>query len=556
MYEVPQDVQTLNLSLDCAADVFMVKMNPSETGVSGRRTRYIKSVGLRSADNATENVLLPETALPQKTDSIFFRKEFEPATNFKMPHLGKPTSRSVAGFSSSVGQPLKSVAQITPTEGSTTKQIWVDDTSAREGYSKKYATLRAVGTYCYVWVVDDYYSPSQSSGPQINATKAAELADKFDELYGYVRHIFGNESDEMVTVVSKNGQQYEDIQDITQVSNTGEMVNIVVYDIYDDYLKSENGGVYGYFWAKDYYSKTYAQAMGSQAGVLNYTNEGKYFYVDSYFANTDSVGIHSTLAHEFQHMINFGEKDMASLEKAQTQADVLVPEVWYNEMLSMLCEDMMQEKLGVADKNSPLARLPFFCLGYPYSGVIDWLDGDDVYYSYASAYTFGAYLARNFGGPALVKEIATNNYANRQSITKALQILGYNETFDSVFKKYAQALVLDNPNCGADVTLNKSAQWTSGYNGYTYPMKAIDIFNVNYEYEDKLGNLQKEKVAPYLLPADSSGQFDLRPYGFTLHSVGYTENQGTVVMEFSRPYTTSEKVYILVQPCTHNHRQQ
>ena len=254
--------------------------------------------------------------------------------------------------------------------------------------------------------------------------------------------------------------------------------------------------------------------------------------------------LYSTLAHEFQHMINFGQKTMPSMKTAQTEAQVLFSQTWSNEMMSMVCEDMVQEYLGVQDKDSPIGRLPWFCQYYYLSGLTDWLGGNSVQVSYAGAYAFGAYLARNYGGKELIKQIAINNYVDQQAITQALKSIG--ETFDSVFKKYAQALVLDNaPSTANAPSFKKSVLGI----GEGKKMKAIDIFNV--QYQDELGRTQT--VRPGLMKTDANSRVDLRPYGFTLHSIECTDSAGDIQLTFSSPVEDKEKVYILVQPCNQNH---
>ena len=42
----------------------------------------------------------------------------------------------------------------------TTKKFWIDD--ANGNFSQKTATLRAEGTYSYVWVVNDTYSSNST----------------------------------------------------------------------------------------------------------------------------------------------------------------------------------------------------------------------------------------------------------------------------------------------------------------------------------------------------------------------------------------------------------
>ncbi len=109
-------------------------------------------------------------------------------------------------------------------------------------------------------------------------------------------------------------------------------ITILLTDINND--NSSNGGVVGYFWAKDNY--TQSTVAGSNERVI--------FYIDSVmYANNDSDGdgnadnyweniIYSTLAHEFQHMINFYQR---------VAKRGLATETWYNEMLSAAIEDIV-----------------------------------------------------------------------------------------------------------------------------------------------------------------------------------------------------------------------
>ncbi len=534
-YEVPKNVRTLKLSVNGPVDIFMVKMNTSTSAIPASSTRYIVSAASDSNAGASysSRSALEEASLLAMDDwenvsgisaSGIIRKDFAPARDFVPPALGLDSSRSASGASYSVvGGPVKSVTQITPQVGKTTKKLWVD-AKGDGNYTQESATLRAEGSHCYIWVLNDCFDDTNASGKKISSVKAQAIATKFEGMYTLIRDVFGEESDKMIDVQGRS----EVVKDISNVSDTGKKVNIVVYDIGGDYKPGQSSGVLGYFWAKDYYSKAYATA--SRDSSIRLTNEGKYFYVDSGFLNSVEKMLYSTLAHEFQHMINFGQKTINHKVQSQT---------WSNEMMSMVCEDMIQRHLGIDELNSPIGRLLEFAKGYYLSGLTDWLSGNSVAYSYAGAYAFGAYLARNYGGTKLIKEIATNEYVDQKAITKALEAIGKNESFESVFKKYPQALVLDNPPKGVTApSLNKSVQGIDGM------MPAIDLFNK--VASDGKGNTYSFK--PTLLSANASNRVNLRPYGFTLHGVGYTESASTINLTFSSPVNEHEKLYILVQP--------
>ena len=117
-------------------------------------------------------------------------------------------------------------------------------------------------------------------------------------MYLNIRSVFGKESDVMYS--SYNGK-YFDTKPIEFLSETGKFVNIVIYDI-----GAKNNGVVGYFYSKDYFprGKEYIDE------VLNYSNEGKYIYIDSQWAEADENICISTIAHEFEHMINYNQKSI------------------------------------------------------------------------------------------------------------------------------------------------------------------------------------------------------------------------------------------------------
>ena len=542
-YEVSASTRTLELQINTnkSVDIFMVKMNESSTVIPAISTRYIVSATAQSSTSSSSRSAFLEASLGEITDwenvsgitsSGFIRKDFAPARDFVPPALDSIGSGRSAMAASVVSEPMKAVTTKALTVG-VTKDLWVDVPASTAGaiktyssnYTKRRATLRAVGTNCYIWVLDDNFITGSADGDQITQKKAEELAEKFDSMYQGIRKVFGTESDE---IISKYG--------FYTISDT--KVNIVVYDIEDDYTEKQNSGVAGYFWPKDYYTATDTPA--SQDDVRPLSNEGKYFYVDSGFLNKYPNMIYSTLAHEFQHMINFGQKYVNNGRNSST---------WSNEMMSMVCEDMIQDYLDIDLLDSPIGRLLEFAQGYYLSGLTDWLPGNDVAYSYAGAYAFGAYLARNYGGTSLIKQIATNQYVDQQAITQALQAIGKNESFETVFKKYPQALLLDNAPTGVPSFYKSVEGIGTDSSGKAHIMPAINIFTMGVQ--DELGNTYSFK--PGLMNTTANARVNLRPYGFTLHSIGATASAGTVNITFSSPVSTNEKIYILVQPCNHNH---
>ncbi|MDD6655322.1 MAG: hypothetical protein PUE59_09880 [Treponema sp.] len=210
--------------------------------------------------------------------------------------------------------------------------------------------------------------------------------------------------------------------------------------------------------------------------------------------------------HEFQHLENFVNKVVLSSKKHSVST-------WYNEMLSMLSEDIFTDLLGIALENAPANRLNFFNAYYPL-GFYQWrsesnyFPSGDVYISYANSYAFGAYLLRNFGGIKLIKEICQNDFVDEESITKALKSLGKNLTFYDVLLNFYQIFFESE-----DYTLNKSLPDDTS-TGTVLRIKAIDL--KDFPADDRVQHFVYNDATLY-----SSKKFPVSAYSFSVYKNPY-----------------------------------
>lgn len=426
--------------------------------------------------------------------------------------------------------------------------FWADtDISSSISYEQKAFTLRAGNSSCLVWVADDCYSAALSRESKVTTAIAESIADTFAEHCGFEREVFGTESSMMI-----DEYNYANI-DMASKSDTGTLVNILLYDIGNDYSSSNASGVIGYFSSKDYYVRR-PSAEGNEK-PLRYSNEGKFFYIDAPFCNYDSSAtgsykfggtggvsqtVISTLFHEFQHMINFGNKVI--------EGGVSDNPSWHNEMLSMLAEDLMAQQLGLdAKENVAANRIPLFNRAYYNSGLTEYLkDTGKSIYSYSTAYAFGAWIAREYGGPAFIENMSKNAKTGMDSITDAI----YATTGKSVsplvlYKKFIQACVYRNTfaQTYGYPTLYKKTGSRKFADEISAGLGRIDIFSSDYKYQyyDRSSDYY---TGPCLISYDASGE--LRPYGFTIHYVGRAISD-TVVLEFSQRQASGEQIMIYVQ---------
>lgn len=602
VYTLDSSTSTLNITglTSGTSNLYLVKLNTGSSTISSSKTGYVSassgvsksSTSSSSSANRAASVLTSDSITLSEedleNDNLSSTENASVITNFVPPVDLNPMdvaedltgSRSITKSTNSISarSSLSASTSTTATHTAThtankayavgdKKEIYVDQNSSLSTYAQETATLRAVGTYCYVWVVDDYYSTT-ASGDQIDSTIAEEYAALFDKIYPLETNVFGYESDELYNY-SNNSMSEVDMSGY----DTGTMVNIVVYDIASDYTSSSGSstGIVGYFYCKDYY--TSSSTVSGSYDIINYSNKGKYFYVDSYYANSYLETTYSTLAHEFQHMINWGVKDM--------EQD-LSPSTWYNEMLSMLCEDMMQDKLDIDDDDSPKARLSTFNKYYYYSGVTEYREDSTSYMlvSYSTAYAFGAWLCRQYGGAALVQEIMSNDSVDEDSIADAVsEATGTTVSFSEILASYVQAIVFQDTALGLP-TFNQDAAKTLTCSSYAYPMTAIDLWSSDYSWTASSSSSSSGSgsgttsggtpgghhsilattstsaatslssstsyTGPALLECGSSGRTSIRATGFTLHSIG-TASSDTAVLTISQPSSSNETMYMMVE---------
>ena len=507
IFELSADVTTVNISnATSGKTLYFVRRNTGSQTISSTNIRTLTAESQRQADSdVSEDFLEFDEEIPnlQKDFAGCFIPEQIDLKNYASSARSVSVSSETA-ISGKVGE---------------TKRIYVDNNTNISTFVQKSATLRAVGTYCYVWVVDDFYS-STAGENKVDSAIAQKYADAFDKMYPMITNVFGKESDNIYY-----DSRWRNMEDY---SSTGTKINIVVYDIGNDYSlsKEDKCGIVGYFYAKDYIYNY------SENGVTS--NNGKYFYIDSGYANSNFDTTISTLAHEFQHMVNYNQKKVLNnLTSGQ----------WYNEMLSMLCEDMMQKHLGIDDEDSPKARTTVFNAYYYYSGISEYNSKNQIC-SYATAFSFGSFIARNFGGAELVQKISKNSYVDNDSITNAVNSLnGTKYTYDDLFEKYLLALFGDSI-----YTHNKDAVCTLKYNSgdyssapYEYPMTAYNIFDSEYSFPVN----EKEYYGPAIFNYNAKS-VDLRPEnGILIHGIG-TFSGSSVSVSFSSG-TSAEKIYLIIK---------
>ncbi|MDR2490341.1 MAG: hypothetical protein LBD20_02955 [Spirochaetaceae bacterium] len=385
------------------------------------------------------------------------------------------------------------------------KNFWIDNVQG--AFQQKQGKLFCTLAHADVWALK-----KDDGSFYISEAEAQTLAQKFDLIYSYETALLGHE--------------YGGGTGGSGGVDGNPRVQILVYDI-------PQNGVAGYFWGKD------AFADGSAVLQNLRSNEAEIFYIDSeYYTNLETRdSIYSTLVHEFQHMIQFNLKTINYTLQAGT---------WYNEMLSMLAEDVISPLIGIpvgASGHPATDRFPSFLTKYWISGITEHdTSSGSVVQHYANNYGFGAYLIRNYGGAPLLRAMIQNEYIDEKSILSAIaDVNGPNFSgiqFDVLQKNLPVALF--NVKTSGYTFVKESMNTVAGHNYTCYPVSILSsdqrylgthIFEINTfgNYASKIParGFVCESANPWLaMRADENGR-DLR-------------------IVISRPNNPNIKLYLLV----------
>lgn len=181
VHEVPDSqykVTIMSASSMANKTVYMVKTNTSQTEVPYTNARCVESMtgfspsasvlgsetyrAAAAEDSIAEGIEIPHERFTYFVPSKEFT-EFDTAF-LKSSHTARNASARAAS------------AEISHAIGSNaTFYIDTGDVNNLSGYKQCSATIRAIGTYCSVWIVDAYYAPD-ASGNKVNETIAEAYA--------------------------------------------------------------------------------------------------------------------------------------------------------------------------------------------------------------------------------------------------------------------------------------------------------------------------------------------------------------------------------------------
>ncbi|MDP3093725.1 MAG: peptidoglycan-binding domain-containing protein [bacterium] len=276
----------------------------------------------------------------------------------------------------------------------------VYDSSQRQQLS---ATLRKTTTFTYFYFDDSWWSGlSQDQQNQVT-NSINNLGEEFDgKIYPLLTQNFG--------------------QEWTPGIDRDTRITILFHP-----MKETSGG---YFNSGDEYPK--AQSLKS--------NEREMIYINANSAT--SPLLKSFLAHEFQHLINFNQKE---------RLRGVTEDVWLNEAKSEYTSTLLGYD-NVYDGSNLERRVRNF-LDKPYDSLTEWRNQPQ---DYGIANLFIQYLVDHYG-IAVLKESALSSKTGIESLNEALKKLGAVDDFSQIFTNWAVAVFINSCNFGSNYCyLNQS----------------------------------------------------------------------------------------------------
>jgi len=322
-----------------------------------------------------------------------------------------------------------------------------------------------------VWVADDSYGNCGKT-VCVQDDDIDALADNFlkagndNDIYDWVTNVYGEEW-------GADAQSHDG-----EVIGEKDVIDILLLDIDKDNKK--DGGVLGYFYPKDAYKRS--KVSGSNERIM--------FYIDAVmFANEDTSKIDwkketfSTLAHEFQHMIHFYQKE---IKKG------IVDDTWINEMLSESTEDLVATKIGhtgprgvdpddgsAGSPGNTLGRYPLFNY-YDDSSLTSW---GNTMVDYSVVNAFGAFLLRNYGGAKVLHDILYGGEGHEEAIEEAT-----GQSFGTLMAQWGAAVLLSDQirSEWEPMTYNTGDFRETTYGSSAYRLGSINFYN--YTLKGAYGN--------------------------------------------------------------------
>ena len=497
--ESPYKTVSIDVNSTGSERTWFMALSKDSADISSDSVPTFSSEERSVTDIEKEQILISDIFTSE--DSIFLKKEPEEIIK-KNENVIKSLMQENRSATNTVVTPTFD-PDVT-TGSSTTVYVAASDTK----FSPYTATKMCEGTYCSIFYIDNCTAVNAETFSNKGLfEKLKEIFD--DEIFPNITDILGS--------YSYTNSYWRNI------IKCPSKINIVIADLYNDYyttVKNNGNGTVGYFYYGDF--------------LTSNENQNAIIYLDTYFLQKKAEVVYTTMAHEFNHMLNFINKTIKGGSKK------LYHSTWYTEMLSSLADSMFENYLveDIAEKDTiAYQRLPFFYawhnLGFSNwrNSTKNYFSSGDFYISYGNVFAFGNFLAKNYGGFPLITEIATNSYVDEESIVQAVRKINSDKssiTFEDILKDFSCVLISDY--CGDTTlpTLNKKVEYSEDI--YLPAINKTYTSILNKYYDTRTKSYSSDDIGFYAITTGNSvplGQYGFEIFGYTdkvISSVNATVN--------------------------------
>jgi hypothetical protein len=316
-----------------------------------------------------------------------------------------------------------------PLKAGETQDLWVitqfDPTTPKEVRVR--AEVMEVGQHCYVLL--DQAAATRTATREALRARAGEIARTFDEtVYPTNTRLFGSEPSPGI--------------------DGDPRVFILLTPAVGDYGRDTTLG---------YFSQRDAFAVDARAdGPTARSNARELIYVSSQIVlEGDAEDYMGTIAHEFQHMINFNQKVL--LGKNRVSEDL-----WVDEGMAMYAIEACGYGLMAGGEVLANHVRQFQAEPEAYS-LSDW-DGNPEGIGYGPVYLLTVYMADRFG-ESFIKEVVTSKAIGSSNLQALLEARG--TTLTAVLHDWALANLLDGAEQATDPRHQYKMLEMRGLNGPT-----------------------------------------------------------------------------------------
>lgn len=373
--------------------------------------------------------------------------------------------------------------------------FFIDKNYDGQGRTNISATLRFLSGHAYFYVENNYWDSLAQDAKDRISNKINSLEQEFDgRIYPIETSFFGSEPNPGIDNDPK--------------------LTILLTPL------RENVG--GYFDTTNEYDQKDAPS----------SNQREMLYVNLAMLNdAQPKRIYTFVAHEFQHLITFNQKDV--LQK-------VTDDIWTNEMRSEYAVTLLGYN-DPFDGSNLQQRLPSF-LTNPQDSITEWknLDSD-----YGSVNLFGEYLAEHWS-PQIIADTLKVEGVGMESIDAALAKNGFNEKFIDVFRLWLAANIVNNTGLSPKLSYTRDGL----KNFHVNPTKLLSELGDNNTYA--VGDLIKDwQGSWYDIANFAAGQKPVLKIVFSSQSLAsfsivyaVFRNDGTGSIMFFDPHQSASSIYV------------